>query len=249
MPAAGAAHFSPLSHSSSSAGLAVARRVGIPCARRDRHLVPPPSRSSQRSLTRVLSLPLPRSPSPQPRLSRILPPSRSTCRCANVPLDATSRIRRSTSSPPAMARAPRTRNPYEQQRKLLAARAPYAKDGRGFVYVHLRVGPDGEDQVKVGETKSMRHRSGEYCVCRRNGHNLRWIFYCKVRRRKLAERLIHLSFIAAGARVRRYPCPGCGKRHREYYSLKKAGGLGAVEYIVERWVTRMGGSFHKISFD
>ena len=163
-----------------------------------------------------------------------------------------------------MARAPRTCKPYEQQRKLLAARAPYAKDGWGFVYVHLRVGPDGEDQVKVGETKSMRRRFGEYRVCRRNGHTLRWIFYCKVRRRKLAgaphcfqlnnsrtcitERLIHLSLVAAGARVRRYPCPGCGKRHREYYSLKKAGGSGAVEDIVERWVTRMGGSFHKILF-
>src|ERR1700761_6001901 len=70
-----------------------------------------------------------------------------------------SRIPRSTFSPPAMARAPRTCKPYEQQRKLLAARAPYAKDGWGFVYVHLRVGPDGEDQVKVGETKSMRRRS------------------------------------------------------------------------------------------
>ena len=62
------------------------------------------------------------------------------------------------------------------------------------------------------------------------------------------ERLIHLSLVDIGARVRRFVCPGCGTKHREYYSLSAAGGIDEVWAIVEFWVWAVGEEFVSIPF-
>lgn len=45
----------------------------------------------------------------------------------------------------------------------------------------------------------------------------------------LAERLVHLAFRAKGAQPNIYKCPGCQKRHVEFYNLEEVGGYDAVE--------------------
>ncbi|KAJ7117274.1 hypothetical protein C8R43DRAFT_1154565 [Mycena crocata] len=162
-------------------------------------------------------------------------------------------------------------DPMEQALALLALGDPYDNDGPGELYLKVRVAsgflpqflaspfvpqfiagtlpthilqtPD-VFQVKVGHTDCISRRRSQYYVCDKDHHPIYWHGYCSVPKRKLAERLVHLSLIALGARVARYPCPGCTKRHREFFSLAAAGGLQSVEEVVKFWVEALGGVYH-----
>ncbi|KAJ6448055.1 hypothetical protein C8R45DRAFT_1115515 [Mycena sanguinolenta] len=143
-------------------------------------------------------------------------------------------------------RCRRLAHPVDQQMALLALDHLYADDGPGELYVQGRRNPNGRLEFKVGETSSMPCRYGEYSRCTKNGHTLEWEFHCQVPYRKLAERLIHLSFGALGGVLVRYPCPGCYVRHREFYSLDNIGDLDAVVRIMSFWIVAIGGTFDQL---
>ncbi|KAJ7019362.1 hypothetical protein C8F04DRAFT_1197758 [Mycena alexandri] len=73
-------------------------------------------------------------------------------------------------------------------------------------------------------------------------HTLFWqCAYSSSRRMLLVlERLVHLSLQRLSAKLRRYCCYGCGKRHREYYDFVRAGGFAGVERVIRYWLWRMG---------
>ncbi|KAF7331143.1 hypothetical protein MSAN_02443900 [Mycena sanguinolenta] len=139
----------------------------------------------------------------------------------------------------------RLAHPVDQQMALLALDHPYVDDGPGELYVQGRRNPNGQLEFKVGETSSMPRRYGEYSKCTKNGHTLQWEFHCEVPYRKLAERLVHLSFRALGGVLVRYPCPGCYVRHREFYLLDNIGDLDAVVRVLSFWVVAIGGTFER----
>ncbi|KAJ6448059.1 hypothetical protein C8R45DRAFT_1115521 [Mycena sanguinolenta] len=139
-------------------------------------------------------------------------------------------------------------HPVDQQMALLALDHAYANDGPGELYVQGRRNLNGQLEFKVGETSSMPRRYGEYSKCTKNGHTLEWGFHCQVPHRKLAERLIHLSFRALGGVLVRYPCPGCNMRHREFYSLDNIGDLDAVVRVMSFWIVAIGGTFDQVYF-
>ncbi|KAF7367788.1 hypothetical protein MSAN_00843000 [Mycena sanguinolenta] len=142
----------------------------------------------------------------------------------------------------------RLAHPVDQQMALLALDHPYVDDGPGELYVQGRRNPNGQLEFKVGETSSMPRRYGEYSKCTKNGHTLQWEFHCEVPYRKLAERLVHLSFRALGGVLVRYPCPGCYVRHREFYLLDNIGDLDAVVRVLSFWVVAIGGTFERVDF-
>ncbi|KAJ7194614.1 hypothetical protein GGX14DRAFT_576311 [Mycena pura] len=151
----------------------------------------------------------------------------------------------SCAAPPPFKSVSTMRDAFDKLIALLGEPDHYVKEGEGSIYVVVRIDPYGALQVKVGHTNCMDRRKNEYLRCESTGHAVYWQFHCKVEKRMLVERLIHLSFIDLNAIVVRYPCPGCGTRHREYYSLDLVGGLDAVEDIVQFWVWSTGGEFEK----
>ncbi|KAF8151152.1 hypothetical protein K438DRAFT_1988294 [Mycena galopus ATCC 62051] len=61
----------------------------------------------------------------------------------------------------------------------------------------------------------------------------------------VAEQLVHLSFRALGGVQVRYPCPGCGIGHHEFYSLEKIGNLDTVVRTLRFWIVAIGGTFEQ----
>ncbi|KAJ7026008.1 hypothetical protein C8F04DRAFT_1268599 [Mycena alexandri] len=155
----------------------------------------------------------------------------------------------------SLANIRRLRNPGEQALALLAGPDPYKDDGEGFVYVHARVTTLtwneflagripwsvvlAELEVKAGHTNDLERRVGEYNVCTPE-YTFFWTCAYRTTRRMLLERLVHLALRQLGAKLRRYRCHGCGKRHREYYDFMGAGGFLGVERIIRSCLWKMG---------
>ncbi|KAJ7025260.1 hypothetical protein C8F04DRAFT_1191612 [Mycena alexandri] len=97
----------------------------------------------------------------------------------------------------------------------------------------------GTLEIKAGHTNNLERRLGEYNVCTPE-YTFFWnCAYCTTRR-MLLERLVHLALQQLGAKLRRYRCHRCGKRHREYYNIVRAGGFAGVERIIRHWLWKMG---------
>ncbi|KAJ7017938.1 hypothetical protein C8F04DRAFT_1199720, partial [Mycena alexandri] len=97
----------------------------------------------------------------------------------------------------------------------------------------------GKLEIKAGHTNNLERRLGEYDVCTPE-YTLFWKFAYHTTRRMLLERLVHLALRQLGAKLRRYRCHGCGKRHREYYNFARAGGFAGVERTIRYWLWKMG---------
>ncbi|KAJ7022505.1 hypothetical protein C8F04DRAFT_1266788 [Mycena alexandri] len=166
--------------------------------------------------------------------------------------------------PHAAPRAPRIRScsdirrlgdPRAQASALLDGPDPYVDDGPGFVYSHARVLTSvwndfqqsrisrqmllAKVEIKAGHTNNLERRLGEYDVCVPE-YTLFWDCAYSTTRRMLLERLVHLALRQLGAKLKRYRCHGCGKRHREYYDFVRAGGFAGVERIIRYWLRKMG---------
>ncbi|KAJ7164125.1 hypothetical protein C8R46DRAFT_1220641 [Mycena filopes] len=139
-------------------------------------------------------------------------------------------------------------------------RNPYC-DGEGIGYVVVRqdtadiAAYDRGDitrrmllsrrEIKWGESKDFDRRRPEYVGCTVQ-YELTWIATYTTPERKLSEGLIHETLRVRDADAPRVRC-SCGKRHREWFSLDKAGGKRGVERIFRRWMRLRGhGSYEKI---
>ncbi|KAJ6543226.1 hypothetical protein DFH09DRAFT_1322224 [Mycena vulgaris] len=136
---------------------------------------------------------------------------------------------------------------YATQRKLAVKHAVYKGDGPGGLYItgrikrkivqRVRAGGlsesaiDKEMEVKVGHTQSLPRQRKQYRKCVHPTYCTVWSVYYPARLQMKAERLVHLALRAKRAHPIIHACPGvkCRKRHREFYSLKAAGGWRAVE--------------------
>ncbi|KAJ6596386.1 hypothetical protein DFH09DRAFT_1072422 [Mycena vulgaris] len=102
---------------------------------------------------------------------------------------------------------------------------------------HVRTGglPESaineEMEVKVGHTRSLPRWRKQYRKCVHPTDCTVWSVYYPARLRMKVERLVHLALRAKRAHPIIHACLGvkCHKRHREFYSLKAAGGWRAVE--------------------
>ncbi|KAJ7029172.1 hypothetical protein C8F04DRAFT_1265233 [Mycena alexandri] len=149
----------------------------------------------------------------------------------------------------------RLRDPHAQALALLRGPNPYINDGDGFVYVHARVKTStwndflagniswptvlAELEIKAGHTNDLERRLGEYKVCTPQ-YTFFWTCAYRTSRRMLLERLVHLALRQLGAKLGRYRCHGCGKRHQEYYDFMRAGGFAGVERIIHSCLWKMG---------
>ncbi|KAJ7745066.1 hypothetical protein B0H16DRAFT_1726959 [Mycena metata] len=149
----------------------------------------------------------------------------------------------------------RLRDPHAQALALLRAPNLYVHDGDGFVYVHARVKTStwndfsagkiswsmvlAELEIKAGHTNDLDRRLGEYNVCTPE-YTFFWTCAYRTTRRMLLERLVHLALRQLGAKLGRYRCHGCGKRHREYYHFLRAGGFAGMERIIHSCLWKMG---------
>ncbi|KAJ7715346.1 hypothetical protein B0H16DRAFT_1742056 [Mycena metata] len=155
----------------------------------------------------------------------------------------------------SLANIRRLRDPRAQALALLRDPNPYVNDGDGFVYIYARVKTStwndflagniswstvlAELEIKAGHTNDLERRVGEYNVCTPE-YTFLWTCAYHTTRRMLLERLVHLALRKLGAKLRRYRCHGCGKRHREYYDFMRAGGFLGVERIIRSYLWKMG---------
>ncbi|KAJ7087570.1 hypothetical protein B0H15DRAFT_949945 [Mycena belliarum] len=131
----------------------------------------------------------------------------------------------------------------------LGPASAYQNDGPGVLYYPVRVAPGYQAavEIKAGHTKNFHRRQHQYKKCKK-GQDLRFVAYCETPYRMFAERLIHLRLRALGAHVDPYPCPGCGKEHREFFSLGIIGGFPEFEAVVCWAVTQAGGAYIRQNF-
>ncbi|KAJ6559587.1 hypothetical protein B0H19DRAFT_1260298 [Mycena capillaripes] len=154
-----------------------------------------------------------------------------------------------------LAAISRIRDPIDQALAHIAH--PCYKDFRGDLYTVCRVVRvfDHELQMWVGafDIKSgfsidaVRRQFDYRDTC----HDIEFIWFYKYKSDtvKLLEPLVHLTLRALGATIASYPCPGCGVRHREFYSYSAAGGIEGLCSIIEFWLGAMGQRVEKILID
>ncbi|KAJ7023941.1 hypothetical protein C8F04DRAFT_1192909 [Mycena alexandri] len=93
--------------------------------------------------------------------------------------------------------------------------------------------------IKSGYSLDSRHRQLDYRdTCR--GVKFLWMYKYTSDNIKHLERLVHLSLRALGAQIPTFPCPGCGVKHREFYSVGAAGGIDGLCAIIEFWLEVLG---------
>jgi hypothetical protein len=175
----------------------------------------------------------------------------------------------------------RLRDPRAQSDALRRLpNSPYKREGPGALYIHVRIAPtylpdylalfrlgalptpallDNLDLLtalgwlegKLGETRDVDRRMGEYDRCRRRGNRIDFhgCYFVPERLRTGAsirfsfslahlganspERLIHLRLATFGAKSPVVECVSCLVKHREYASLHLAGGLHGFLKIIE----------------
>ncbi|KAJ7615701.1 hypothetical protein DFH06DRAFT_1343470 [Mycena polygramma] len=93
-------------------------------------------------------------------------------------------------------------------------------------------------QVKAGHSKNFDARQRGYRKCK-----IDWVLIWEVKvwtpNRKLLEALIHESLRERGATVAPVKC-SCSTCHREFYDLKKAGGVRGVKNLARFWMKALG---------
>ncbi|KAJ7441412.1 hypothetical protein B0H11DRAFT_1933015, partial [Mycena galericulata] len=78
---------------------------------------------------------------------------------------------------------------------------------------------------KVGHTNDIERRQGEY------GSRILIV---------LSERFAQLQQLCDGGNLVIEPCPGCKRRHREYYDFRSVGGFKAFTALMNKVITTMG---------
>ncbi|KAJ7761565.1 hypothetical protein DFH07DRAFT_957159 [Mycena maculata] len=178
-------------------------------------------------------------PSPSRRLQRVLRLARITLPRPNSPRH-------------------RHLHPIDRAMTLLTLDQPYKKEGPGRVYINYIVADEYVStfkdglltldelieldtvRVKVGSTDDMRRRQPEYRRrCEKKGKKIWWWRSFSADRRMAIEHMVHFSLESVGAGPRPFSCK-CGVEHREYFSLKAAGGFLAVEQMIHFWINGLG---------
>ncbi|KAJ7702563.1 hypothetical protein B0H16DRAFT_1748217 [Mycena metata] len=150
--------------------------------------------------------------------------------------------------------SPDVPDPFARVHAVLARHA-YKREGKGKLYVTARIdGKIHQDyeaeqisletlldhlEVKLGHTKAMKARQRQYRKCAKKQH-LIWHHYYRTDRRMLAERMIQLTLDALGAQRAIRTCPGCGVRHREYYSFRSIGSYERLHRIIVSCLEALG---------
>ncbi|KAF8183522.1 hypothetical protein K438DRAFT_1974993 [Mycena galopus ATCC 62051] len=154
-----------------------------------------------------------------------------------------------------LAAVTRIRNPIDQALAHIAH--PRYKDFPGDLYIVCRIirvlDPSLQIYVDALEIKSgfsidTLRRQFEYHHTCRNVEFL-WFYRYKSDSVKLLERLVHLTLRALGATIDRYSCPGCGIKHREFYSYLAAGGIEGLCAIIEFWLGVLGQTIERVVID
>ncbi|KAJ7772341.1 hypothetical protein B0H16DRAFT_1451420 [Mycena metata] len=177
------------------------------------------------------------------RMARIIRPS-------PAPLLQRLRALRRTS----IAKSPDVPDPFTRVHVVLARHA-YKREGEGNLYVTARIDEKIQQdyeaeripletfldqlEVKLGHTKAMKARQRQYKKCAKKQH-LIWHHYYRADRRMLAERMIQLTLDALGAQRAIRACPGCGVRHREYYSFRSIGSYERLHRIIVSCLEALG---------
>ncbi|KAJ7692374.1 hypothetical protein B0H17DRAFT_1133108 [Mycena rosella] len=60
------------------------------------------------------------------------------------------------------------------------------------------------------------------------------------------KHLVHLTLRECGAALPPRPCPGCGVRHREFFSMSAAGGIEGLCGIIEFWSGTLGEAIDRV---
>ncbi|KAJ7692497.1 hypothetical protein B0H16DRAFT_1486399 [Mycena metata] len=100
-------------------------------------------------------------------------------------------------------------------------------------------------EIKAGYSSDTPHRQQEYQdTC--HSINFDWQFkYTSDNVKRLvlkrgAEHLVYLSLRMLGAGIPAYPCPRCGVRHKEFFSVAAARGIDRLCGIIEFWLEVLG---------
>ncbi|KAK7000148.1 hypothetical protein R3P38DRAFT_3219024 [Favolaschia claudopus] len=143
---------------------------------------------------------------------------------------------------------------------LVTKKAAYKLEGHGDLYVVACVADEVLDnhrhgrisagelyaqvKLKLGHTKKISRRRAEYRYCD-VGQTHAWLYAFRVKRRYLAERLIHLTLLQYGATRVVCECPGCFVFHREYFEYFSIGGVTQLNEVVERVLISLGESIER----
>ncbi|KAJ7302443.1 hypothetical protein DFH08DRAFT_989337 [Mycena albidolilacea] len=100
--------------------------------------------------------------------------------------------------------------------------------------------------LKLGHSKDVERRQGEYARCETDGKVHIWICKYHVSGRYLCERLIHLGAFRDGAERASGECV-CGVKHREFFTFKSLSGWKSLDAIV-RSILFSQNEQYKISF-
>ncbi|KAJ7441405.1 hypothetical protein B0H11DRAFT_2252152 [Mycena galericulata] len=92
---------------------------------------------------------------------------------------------------------------------------------------------------KVGHTNDIERRQGEYGRCDKGQTHI-WVCHWMVARRCYCERFAQLQQLCDGGELVIEPCPGCKRRHREYYDFRSVGGFKQFTALMNKVITTMG---------
>ncbi|KAJ7253306.1 hypothetical protein B0H12DRAFT_1071444 [Mycena haematopus] len=133
--------------------------------------------------------------------------------------------------------------PGDQIPALLALEphVPFLREGRGAIYFTAHQQNDGQLIFKWGESTCVPRRQLDYRACEVDGGIQMWFVAFEVKRRLIAERIIHLRLREKGYERVRFnePC-SCGHRHREYYFMLPDGSLEDFEKIAQECLVEIG---------
>ncbi|KAK6992502.1 hypothetical protein R3P38DRAFT_2802333 [Favolaschia claudopus] len=93
-----------------------------------------------------------------------------------------------------------------------------------------------DTKLKLGHTNNLCRRRSQYAICDSQQTHI-WLCAYRVKRRYLAERLVHLSLLRSGCKRAGGQCPGCSAFHREYFEYSSVGGVVGLE---KRVLTSLG---------
>ncbi|KAJ7252798.1 hypothetical protein B0H12DRAFT_1071657 [Mycena haematopus] len=125
-------------------------------------------------------------------------------------------------------------DPKNQIPALLALgpHIPFLREGRGAVYFTAHRRNDGPVMLKWGQSTCVPRRQLDYRACEVGEGIQMWFVAFEVKRRLIAERVIHLRLRERGyERVRFHQPCSCGRRHQEYYFMHPNSPLEDFEKI------------------
>ncbi|KAJ7308615.1 hypothetical protein DFH08DRAFT_823901 [Mycena albidolilacea] len=119
------------------------------------------------------------------------------------------------------------------------------KDHFGLLYIHIRPLDNSDGLrviIKAGRTDNLERRMGQYSKC---GPGILWISCYPTEYAKATERIIHLQFEIAGAKIQPFLC-ACKTKHHEYSCYEAAGELEGAERVVQAALRSLGQEAYRL---